>query len=346
MAESVQEDLLGYLLGALEESERERVEGQLQSSAQLQQQLGRLRVSLNRLSVSKVDYNPPRGLAERTCELVAADRESAAAASGPSPILLPINNPLPEEAALAEPHESGFQWGRWRLADVLVAAGILIAGTALIVPAIEQSRENSRIATCGNNLRELGVALVQYAERNNGYFPRVPDQGPLAVAGIYAPTLAEGGFIDNSRWVVCPGSRLAEQGDFRIPGLAELKGAGVGEALNRLRATMGGSYGYTLGYVESGRYRPTKNLHRWYYALMADAPSKLLPNIRSQNHGIRGQNVLFEDGHVAFLIKPEPDDRPDNVFLNDTGVVAAGAHLDDAVVGASEDAPLRWLLGN
>jgi hypothetical protein len=344
MAESVQEDLLGYLLGALDETERERVEQQLQESPRLQQQLARLRLTVNRLEVSRVRYEPPRALASRTCELVAADRATAAAAAAhvdESPVLLPIHNPLPEEAALAEPQERGFQWGRWRFADVAVAAGIFIAATALIVPAIQRSRADSQLAACRDNLRELGVALVQYADRNHGYFPRVPDQGPLAVAGIYAPTLVSGGFLDGSRWTVCPSSPLAAAGKLEIPALEELQSMKVGEALNRLRARMGGSYGYSLGYVENGRYYTTRNLHRPYFALMADAPSRWLSSIRSLNHP-GGQNVLFEDGHSAFLTRPEPDQRRDNVFLNDTGVVAAGAHRDDAVVGASEAAPLGW----
>ena len=62
---------------------------------------------------------------------------------------------------------------------------------------------------------------------------------------------------------------------------------------------MGGSYGYCIGYVDQGVYQPTRNLGRPGFAIMADAPCEDRPGRQSDNHGGRGQNVLFEDGHVA-----------------------------------------------
>ena len=141
--------------------------------------------------------------------------------------------------------------------------------------------------------------------------------------------------------VVCPASALAADRQFRVPRLEQLRSLPVGEALQRLRASMGGSYGYTLGYVENGRYHATRNLHRSNFVVVSDVPSVFSPGFQSRNHAGRGQNALFEDGHSAFLTRPQPDGHADNFFVNDTGLIAAGRHRDDSVVGHSAAVPLR-----
>ena len=108
--------------------------------------------------------------------------------------------------------------------------------------------------------------------------------------------------------------------------------------------TLGGDYGYGMGYTEDGQYHDNRNLQRRGYALMADAPSPDRPGYQSDNHGGRGQNTLFEDMHVQFLTTPRPVDLGDDVFVNEQGVVAAGSHRDDAVIGPSTSSPV--LCGN
>jgi prepilin-type processing-associated H-X9-DG protein len=102
---------------------------------------------------------------------------------------------------------------------------------------------------------------------------------------------------------------------------------------------MGGDYGYSLGHMVDGRYEPTHDDARPRFALMADVPNDGQPQLQSLNHGGRGQNVLFEDGHVAFLPSAKPNAAADDLFRNDSGQVAAGDHANDAVVSASGTRP-------
>jgi len=111
------------------------------------------------------------------------------------------------------------------------------------------------------------------------------------------------------------------------------------EQLEQVRGTMGGSYGYNLGYIRNGRYYPTKDRNRTYFALMADAPGSL-PGSPSLHHGGRGQNVLFEDGRVIFIRSSRPYVGADDIYSNDNGRVAAGVHLDDSVIGPSSARPI------
>ena len=333
MADCAEEQLLGYLLGVLEASERESVEGQLENDPELRCHLERIRQTLGLLRTARRDFTPPAGLAEQTCRFVAAHSQPRT----PPPSEAPTRPMEPAAAAFAPPASvSRFTWQ-----DLAVAVGIVAAAALLIFPAIEKSRFNAQLTACRNNLQHLGLALAQYSQMHQDYFPPVPQRGRLAAAGICIPTLIYGGYLDSPQWVVCPGSPLADDRQFRIPSLDELRAVPVRQELDRLRSLMGGSYGYPLGFVENGRYQATRNLRRPFFALVADAPSSDLPGYQSLNHGGRGQNVLFEDFHVQFFTTPRLADRADHFFLNDTGEVAAGRHRDDAVIAPSAAAPLH-----
>ena len=104
---------------------------------------------------------------------------------------------------------------------------------------------------------------------------------------------------------------------------------------------MGGSYGYTLGHVYKGCYRPTRNQSRTTFAVASDAPSRHLPHLQSVNHDGLGQNVLFEAGNVTFWRTPQPNVEMHSIFTNHPGHMAAGSTQDDAVLGDSMALPIH-----
>lgn len=293
------------------------VEAQLGRDPQLQRDLEILARSLHPLTADRDSYDPPAGLAHRTCEFVAVQGRA---------IVTPA-------AAVHVP-------GRWSFADVAVAAGIFIAAAMLFFPAMNQSRFAARVAGCQNNLRQIGVALSNYSLHHQGYFPSLENDEPAGSAGIYATRLLEQGLIDNREVLVCPASQLADNvSSFHVPTMTELRRAN-GSHLARLQQQMGGSYGYNIGYRTSGGgYHATKNLNRANFAIMADMPTAL-PPFHSANHGGRGQNVLFEDQHVAYMTTCKARGCDDNIYTNDAGQVDAGLHLHDAVIGHSTSKPV------
>jgi hypothetical protein len=313
----MREQLIGYLLDALDASEQEAVETRLNEDAALRRELELLRGALQPLACDKSHLQPPPGLAQRTCEFVAMQAKAALA---PAPVL----------------HAPS----RWTWADLVVAAAIFAAASMLFFPAVNQSRFAARLTGCQNNLRNVGVALSNYSWMHDGYFPKVPADGCLAVAGIYAPRLWEQKLVSGPNVFICPASVLADSADaFRLPTCEEMRRA-QGEQLARLHQMAGGSYGYNIGYIANKRYHPTKNRRRATFALMADAPATTAP-YHSLNHGRAGQNVLFEDMHVQFLTACKAHGCGDNFFVNDEGKPAPGLHRDDAVLGGSA---LRVLL--
>jgi len=327
-----QQQLLGHLLGALEEPERQVLDRELAENPDLQQELALVGRQIEVLDAARPVYTPPVGLASRTCEWIFAQapqpsRLAQAHLPPAVPILPPIEAPAP-----------GWMT-RIRWADLAMAIAVFVAATALLFPALQNSRTHARLRACQDHLRQLGLALTEYSQQHDDYFPSVPARGRLAAAGVYAPVLLGSGLLTDSEQVVCPDSPLARQRNFRVPSISEIQMA-TAEELDRLRRLMGGSYGYCLGYIRDGTYQPTKNLRREHFAVMADAPAVDEPGRQSLNHGRRGQNVLFEDGHVVFLASSKPFDEADDIFANELGAMAAGTHPNDSVIGASTVSPI------
>ena len=321
--------LLGYLLGALDDSEHEAMRQQLEADPELRRQFERVRARVEPLNAVWWYDDPPAGLAARTCRYVAAEAAGAESAAAGRAACLSATVDVPPT-------------GRWSLADLVVAAGIFLAASLLFFPAIASSRFQARVAACQNNLRQMGIALTQYSRDRGGYLPVVPLHGNSAVAGIYAPILTENGYVADARCFICPASWLAARRDgFRVPRLDELNGL-EGLELVRVQEMMGGSYGYGLGYMDQGEYRANKNLGRSMFPIMADVSDPVAPGRRSANHGGRGQNVLLESGRVRYLVTLVVGERGDNPFLSDRGLVEPGAHHNDAVIAASATSPIPW----
>ncbi len=303
----MREYLVGYLLEALDPDDHAMVEAQLARDPQLKDELALVARSLHPLAADKEHFHPPVGLAHRTCEFV-AQRARAALAPPAAPVLP----------------------GRWSLVDMVVAAGIFFAATMLFFPAVNQSQFTARVLGCQNNLRQIGTGMQSYSETSDGYFPVVPFEGNLTTTA----SLIEHGVAGESRLLICPASPLADRaGQFRVLNRDEIRRVRA-VPVRRVHEQLAGSYGYTWGHFDQGNYRPTRNLNRANFALMADAPDSGVP-YHSLNHGGCGQNVLFEDGHVQYLTTCRARGCSDEFFVNDEGKVAPGLHPNDSVITPS-----------
>jgi hypothetical protein len=309
----MREHLLGYLVGALDNDETDSVQRQLEHDEELRRQLEAIRRCLEPLAADRAPFEPPAGLALKTCGYVATHVETTTVRA----------------AATAS---------RWSFADLAVAATVLIAASAVFFPAVNQSRLAAQNASCQNNLRAMGMGLAAVGDANGGSLPLINTSGNDAVAGIYGAELREGGYVTDYRAFVCPGSLLAGR-QIHWPTRKDLQLA-TGEALAELQRLVGGSYGYPLGYLEQGQWRPARMRSRPTYALMADQPSLNLANYQSDNHGGKGQNVLFEDGHVRYMRDCRDCPSKDDIFHNELGQLAPGTHVDDSVIGPSDLPPL------
>jgi prepilin-type processing-associated H-X9-DG protein/prepilin-type N-terminal cleavage/methylation domain-containing protein len=68
------------------------------------------------------------------------------------------------------------------LVELLVVLSIILILAALLFPAIFAARSRARVVACQSNLRQIGLAVMQYADQHNGVYPafRWNDKGTLA----------------------------------------------------------------------------------------------------------------------------------------------------------------------
>ena len=329
----MEENLLGYLLGALDGAEHEELKEQIEREPQLRAQLALLEAGLVLLEAERWQYEPPNGLAARTCSLVTSYDSAGERTVQPA-----------SRDGLSPCYEPGGETSNrgWSVLDVVIAAGVFFAASLLFFPALSHSNHLAKKLACQKKLGGLGEALSQFAEKTNGYFPSIPSNGPYAVAGSYAPQLMNAGFVSQDSDFLCPGSESKKwMVSFRVPRHNELMGAPKTRVVIQQKQ-MGGSFAYNMGHFDNGQYHGPRNFGRSNYPLMADAPRLTSVGHSSFNHGGNGQNVLFEAGNVRYLTAPTVDpDGIDNIFVNDEEKVAAGLHPGDAVIGASGASPFQ-----
>ncbi len=326
------ENLVGYLLDALDPEEQQTVEAYLLAHPEGQHQLDLLRQSLQPLQADRDEFEPPHGLWVQTLALIAEHR----------------CRKLPE-APKPPPSQRAPLRRSWRFADLAVAASILLCVGVLIPPALSMLNGYYQRLGCQNNLRGLGMALLHYQdldpqfhpakEQERGTFPnpaRLPE--PFNVAGFSVPMLRDVGLAQNVS-LACPSQPASVPGGWTARDLKQLRD----EEFRRLAPQLIGSYAYALGYRENNQVQMRLPCDG-PMPIMADAPPSDVGLVASSdrnspNHAGRGQNILFTDGHVIYITSRFWNGS-DDLFLNQLNQVAPGIDPCDVVLGASAT-PLR-----
>ncbi len=317
------ENLIGYLLGALDEDTRAEVEAQILGDLDARCRLEQLQLTLEPLGADKVDMAPPKDLAVRTIARVAEYYSLNLARA-------------PEAVARSTPLAS-----RWRRADFVVAAAVVLLALVVGVPALLRLRGPSMgaaLAECKNNMRVLNVGLQTYKDIHHE-FPSVVVEKPRDAAGMVVPILADAGAVLEPASLCCPGS---------IPGVAcpmtleQLRALNPDE-FSQQASNLIPSYAYSLGHRdEAGAYfgpMVPEGMQASDFPLLADAPPADGGLGNSNNHGGTGQNVLFADGHVRFVSLRTIGLHNDDIYRNKANQVAAGLDPCDPVLGSSAAKP-------
>ena len=353
-----QEDLLGYVLGALDADEHNQVQERIDSEPGLEEKLIELRSSIAPLEHLGSDTSNRPGLARRTIEAMAvvqkAENQNAELPIAELPkaktekidifsAALATRAPDADAeypARISEPDSraSRVRGSSWSLSDVLVTVAVCTVLAALIFPAMAYSRNQAKLQMCQSNLATLGQAFISYSNMHDGRFPEIPKSGNLSTTGGFAPLLKEANLISDGD-LVCAG--VDRKGAvFTIPMPDQIRNCSDTRQLDVYRRQMAGDYGYSLGYMQNREHVWPRNLGRAHRIILADSPSSNLEGRRSANHGGNGQNCLFEDGHWRFVTGHASGE--DAIYENEYGIVAPGVDANDNVIGASHLSPTRF----
>lgn len=216
----MREDLLGYLLSALDPHEMRRIDQRLREDPLLREELAAVQRMLDDFDQaageSEVVEVPP-DLISRTLDCIdssdcdssdasrfaglvdsATGRDDSPAFGGSHSLFSStssISGLRPERPLASGTHQS------W--ADMLVSALAAAAILALAFPVVARYRGEARKMACQNNLRQLGVAIGDFVlGRNDARLPQVAESGQEAFSGMWELRLGDRGLLPdpNLRW--------------------------------------------------------------------------------------------------------------------------------------------------
>ena len=245
---------------------------------------------------------------------------------------------------------------------------IVIAMLALIAPIVFRAgRETTERVRCGSNLRQIGQAMLVYANSNKGSYPRTTYQRetpPTQYTGVQAPNpFGPGGPAPNdvtAAMFLLLRTQNIEPTVFicsKVELVAWNYGGGgrTAQHVSNFPGELHLSYSFTNPYpgktaVDNGYVVNTTNGAE--FAIAADmnpgkgggydaagpksdtAPQAQMKQANSRNHDGAGQSVLYGDGHVDFVQNPFCGTQRDNIYTVAGGTPALPLTTSGTIVGS------------
>ncbi|HJZ53970.1 MAG TPA: DUF1559 domain-containing protein [Gemmataceae bacterium] len=205
------------------------------------------------------------------------------------------------------------------LVEMLVVIAIIGVLIALLLPAIAAARDAARSSQCQNNLRQLGLAAIQYREQNGAYPQYRAEYPPITNAyGVQRPRW---------QWIMASfmGGWAQNPDAIRAAGTADptytlvpldnkiLICPSMDSSSSDTYSIRNGSYGYNFGYIGNNR-------------TMVDGDNTT-PTLRYPITGVKepSRTIIFGDsrggniphgGHSMTLDPPHMVVRRDKLSVN------------------------------
>jgi len=265
------------------------------------------------------------------------------------------------------------------LVDLLVVAGLIPLFSVAFLACAQQRGEGSNRVRCASNLRQIGQAILLYANENRGVYPRTTFVGGEVVRPVWgtgAPATQpfdENGPHPNDvtaalflllrtqeitpEVFTCPAANQ-DRWDFGGGSNTALKWSNW-EGADGIKRHL--SYSYQNPYPDKAAEKSGFKLNTSLtaeFAVASDmnpgvvngcnvltvtttASTSVMKTANSRNHDGDGQNVLYGDGHVEFQQNPFCGVNRDNIFARRA---AASGFTSSEIINSSFDADDSVLL--
>jgi prepilin-type N-terminal cleavage/methylation domain-containing protein/prepilin-type processing-associated H-X9-DG protein len=206
------------------------------------------------------------------------------------------------------------------LVELLVVVAIIGILLALMLPAVQAARGSARSVQCKNNLRQIGIAILQYCDLHQGEFPEWFHSGESTgekTSWVYtlAPHLES---VDEIR--ICPDDefhterRLLRMTSYRINDYLAAETKDSIRNLNKLQATSrtivvfeGADKPDPMKGYDPDKFDPARYDHvhatQWFSQLnrkLGIVTRKVSEDIQPDRHHTTA-NYLYVDAHVAVI---------------------------------------------
>lgn len=185
------------------------------------------------------------------------------------------------------------------LIELLIVIAIISILAAILFPVFARARENARRASCASNLRQLGLAIMQYTQDYDESYPR------CSASGAYYWTWTIWPYIKSSQVFLCPSAPdNPETLDASRTSTDLIRG--VRYCMNNSSFGSGvTAFGYTLPRKLADIQRPAELIMLMDSKLYTPSNTSYYCDVDNNTstapRHTGGLNITFADGHVKWV---------------------------------------------